>query len=420
MSRLNARAVYFVMSGASPFLMSTIWIVGAVYYVLAVHMNPLQLVLVGTALEIGYFAFQIPTGLFADLVSRRTSVVIGWCICGACWIVEGLIPTFEVVLAAEAARGIGEAFISGAESAWLAGEVGETQVGPLMIRGSQVAQIAGMAGTVTGVALASIRLNLPILVGGMVLLGIGAFLACAMPENGFRRTHHADHCHWQIIGQTLTASVRAVRASTVLLTLVAVSLVWGASSEGFDRLWEAHLIHDFAFPHLFHFKFVVWFGIIGLANGVVCTIAFATFRRRLQHTTQSQHDTAMTLLTLSAISVVSVVIFGMTGQFIVALGALSIKAVVGSFVRPLYDSWLIQNVDARVRATVLSMTSQADALGQIGMGPVVGAVGTVLSIRAAIVFAGLLLVPSIQLYTRTLNRSTLIAHSPFPARATLP
>ena len=38
---------------------------------------PLQLVLVGTTLELACFLFEIPTGIVADLYSRRLSVVIG-------------------------------------------------------------------------------------------------------------------------------------------------------------------------------------------------------------------------------------------------------------------------------------------------------------------------------------------------------
>ena len=52
MKRWNPYPLYLVMEGGLSFLGTTIWVVGAVYYVLSVHMNPIQLVLVGTVLEV--------------------------------------------------------------------------------------------------------------------------------------------------------------------------------------------------------------------------------------------------------------------------------------------------------------------------------------------------------------------------------
>jgi len=54
-----------------------------------------------------------------------------------------------------------------------------------------------------------------------------------------------------------------------------------------------------------------------------------------------------------------------------------------------------------VRATVLSISSQANALGETGGGPVVGLIGTAFSLRAALVAAGVLLAPVVALYART-------------------
>jgi hypothetical protein len=62
---------------------------------------------------------------------------------------------------------------------------------------------------------------------------------------------------------------------------------------------------------------------------------------------------------------------------------------------------LNQNIRSEVRATVLSMNGQADALGQVAGGPAIGAIGSAFSIRAALVLSGLLITPALALYTRT-------------------
>ena len=48
--------------------------------------------------------------------------------------------------------------------------------------------------------------------------------------------------------------------------------------------------------------------------------------------------------------------------------------------------WLNEQItDSSVRATVLSISGQADAIGQAGGGPVLGVVGNLWGIRAALV-----------------------------------
>jgi DHA3 family tetracycline resistance protein-like MFS transporter len=56
------------------------------------------------------------------------------------------------------------------------------------------------------------------------------------------------------------------------------------------------------------------------------------------------------------------------------------------------------------------LTGQADAIGQIVGGPVVGAVGLLASIRAALVIGGTILSPALILYARTLRRNAPVAH----------
>src|SRR5579859_6619494 len=103
------------MSGGNAVLRSSMYLVLTIYYVLTVRMNPLELILAGTALEVAYFVCQTPTGVFADMVSRRLSIITGWAIAGACFTVEGLIPNVAAILAAQTVLGLGEACIDGAE-----------------------------------------------------------------------------------------------------------------------------------------------------------------------------------------------------------------------------------------------------------------------------------------------------------------
>ena len=77
-----------------------------------------------------------------------------------------------------------------------------------------------------------------------------------------------------------------------------------------------------------------------------------------------------------------------------------IDAVTG----PLYDTWLNMNIPSQVRATVLSMLSQSNALGQTAGGPVVGWIGNRYSIRASLLVAAVLLAPIVYVYGKAMRK----------------
>ncbi|AKG35998.1 hypothetical protein [Paenibacillus durus] len=74
--------------------------------------------------------------------------------------------------------------------------------------------------------------------------------------------------------------------------------------------------------------------------------------------------------------------------------------MASSVAEPVYASWLNRNLESRSRATVLSMVSQSDALGQTAGGPVVGWIGSRFSIRASLLAASLLLLPLLAVFGR--------------------
>ncbi len=71
---------------------------------------------------------------------------------------------------------------------------------------------------------------------------------------------------------------------------------------------------------------------------------------------------------------------------------------------PLYTAWVNQRLDPNVRATIISMSSQADALGQIVGGPILGLIATAVSLRAALVAAAVMLGPALALYLLAMRR----------------
>ncbi len=66
-NRLSVYKIYLLFSAITAMCFSLTATVMIVYHIENVHLNPLQLILLGTALETACFIFEIPTGIVADV-----------------------------------------------------------------------------------------------------------------------------------------------------------------------------------------------------------------------------------------------------------------------------------------------------------------------------------------------------------------
>ncbi len=76
--------------------------------------------------------------------------------------------------------------------------------------------------------------------------------------------------------------------------------------------------------------------------------------------------------------------------------AILLVSITRNVLGPLYNAWVNQRLDSDTRATVISMSGQVDAIGQIASGPLAGLV-SLWSVQAAIAFASFLLTPALPL-----------------------
>lgn len=405
--RFGALRVYLIYSGSLALFMSLAWTVNLVYQVETVGLNPLQIVLIGTALELTYFLFEVPTGVVADMYSRRLSVIIGTFLLGAGFVIMGSVPSFEVLLLSQVVCGIGYTFLSGAEEAWIADEVGEERAGGVFVRGAQASQIGGLIGIVLAVVLASVWLQLPIILGGALTFLLGFALIAVMPETRFKPTQAEDRTTWSSMRATLADGASLVRRRPILLTILGIAAFFGMFNEGFDRLWTPHLLESFTLPALGSLDPIYWFGIINVAISVVGIIALEVVKRRVNM--NSHLAVTRALIAINVLLISTVVLFGLTGSFTLALFMLVAAGVLRRIIYPLTAAWVNQSTESSVRATVISINGQADAIGQIAGGPAIGGIGTVISLRAAIVTAGLVLAPGMLLYAKALGQGRPIA-----------
>ena len=379
-------------------MMGTVYML---YQVEVAHLGPLQLVLVGTALEVSAFVCEVPTGILADRYSRKLSVVLGYAITGVAFIVGALFPVFGMLVLAAIVWGLGWTFISGAEAAWLADEVGESQAGKLYLKGQRLSSYGSFAGILVAAALGSWQLWLPFLLSGVLFVLWSAFCAFGMGEQGFTPQRHEGKTHVAAMLHITREGMRTIRGSSTLILLVVVGIVIGTYSEGYDRLWVAHLLRDFTFPAPWGAKPVVVLGAMSAAMNLTAIAMVSIVEKRVN--TDNPAQIRNTLAWLSALIMLCTLGFALSNHVYLAILLAVLVNPLRTTTDPLTVSWINKHVQASSRATVLSMHSQSDAFGQMLGGPAVGLVGREYGVRTAISVAALLLVPAVWLYRRARN-----------------
>jgi DHA3 family tetracycline resistance protein-like MFS transporter len=379
------------------------YVVIAVYLVREVGLDPLQLILVGTVMEAAVFVFEIPTGVFADTFGRKRSIVVSLLLQGAAWSLVGLVPHFIPILVAWALWGFGYTFMSGAYEAWITDEVGPENVGPVFARGERWSYVGALVGLGAGVGVAAYDLSLSVVLAGATTVVAGLLALVAMPETGYRRRARGEERpRVRDLVATANNGVRFARHSPLILLLLGTTLFAGAASEAFDRLREAQFIREVGLPEIWSLDPVVWFGLLGASSMVVGLIATSLLIRHFERATAG--GLARVLFAFTAVGMLGFVVFGVAGSLTVAVAAYLTISLSRALTGPLYMTWLNQQItDSSVRATVISISGQADAIGQTAGGPALGVVGNVFGIRAALVVAGLVLAPVLGLYGRAMR-----------------
>jgi DHA3 family tetracycline resistance protein-like MFS transporter len=403
MKKMDAYKVHLIQSALNSLAGSTVWTGMIVYQVLALKLTPLELVSVGTVMEATIFLFEIPTGIVADVYSRRLSVIIGFFLMGIAYIVEASSQLYAVLLIGNVIWSIGYTFTSGAYDAWMVDELGQGRAGNAFLRSSQVERIAGRVGTVLSVILGSIDLRLPIIIGGMLVIFTALFLLLFMPENGFAPTPSQERNSWQRMGDTFRQGFKVIRSRPMLLSILGIGIFIGLYSEGWDRLWQAHLLQTFNLASVTLLTPLLWIAILNTLASLVGLGMTEIVRRRVD--TNNPASLTRAVFWLIAAMVGAIIVYGLAPHIGVALAVFFVFVVARSLVGPLFMTWSNQHIDANVRATVLSVQSQTDAIGQIVGGPPIGVIGQ-LSLRAAFIASGVILSPALFLLQRVRRLDT--------------
>ena len=407
-TRISPSTLFFIHAFWSGLAGSIVFTYYMVFQVEEALLTPLQMVLVGTALEVSAFIFEIPTGIVADMYSRRLSVIIGVFITGIGYSIQG-IPNFSAILFGSFLWGLGFTFTSGAHQAWITDEIGVENVGKVFLRSRQVRRVATLVGIPISALLAKSSLGTPIIIGGGILLLLGIFLLIFMGEENFSPAKPEDRETWAGMRRTVIEGITVVRARPVLQVFMLIGLFVGLYSEGYDRLWTAHLLDNFLLPDLFGMDMIAWFAAIRIADNLLGIGFNEIVQRRLD--LASMEKSVRMLQGLYALMITSLAAFALANHFGFAVVLILVFNISRGLTFPIQETWTNQFIDSKVRATVLSAQSQVDALGQMSGGPIIGGVGNAFGLRAAMTLASTILLPVLPLYQKSLNRKAITSEA---------
>ena len=297
--------------------------ISAIYRVETVGLNPLQLILLGTALEITTFfrdsePASSPIRQSPSVGHHRLHVDRRGLYSGS--VRADLLP----VLLAQVVWGFGYTFISGALDAWLADERGVDGLTAVYLRTSQFGRMGALFAIGAAVLLARGGLHLPILIGGIGIVGLALFLTLFMPESGFKPVPSSERTTWGKMTATFRDGVGVVRGNALLMVVVGITLFFGFASEG-RIVWEAQMLENITFPTFGATDTVFWFAVIAVAGLLAGLVATEFIRRRIN--AESQTAAIRVQFVLNTLVIGAIVLFGMAQNFVVAATLIMLNGV---------------------------------------------------------------------------------------------
>ena len=419
MKKLAAEPVYYIRTAVSEFnsglIFTSIWVL--LYTVMGLSL--VQVSFLYIVITISNMVLEIPTGVLADVYSRRLSVILGGVFIGITYVTVGVFPIFIVALLGGFIEAIGDTCVSGALQAWITDEVGENNVGNVFLRGKQVATPAHWAGVVLSIVLAALlNYQAPIILGGALWFVLTVFLILFMPETNFA----GGMTHAKVSGNVLldplktslaifADGARLVRGSPILRALFVAQLLSSAFADGFYKFSRAHILASFSLPTITlpligMLKDNVWFGVLEVFQGLFYLLGAAVVRRTVR--LDKSGAPARTLFAIHSVMLLTSFVFAFTGHFGLTMVVWVIVSGLQEVGIPITEAWLNQNIPSKVRATVISMSSQTGMIGMLGSSTSLGAYGDRFGVRGALALSGTLLFPLVLIYGRNARVSPKI------------
>lgn len=372
----------------------------AIYFIEYAHLNNFQLVILGTVFEVTIFLCEVPTGVVADVYSRKLSVTLSYLCAGAAFLVTGLATQFWLLALGAVVWGVSETFLSGAREAWIADELAavqpEVSADQAFIAGNQWGLVGRFIGVWVAFGLTFISLRAAVVGGAVAFIALGAAYHLQATEKGFHRAPNHSHNLGDLVA-TLREGFALIRGRAALVAVVLTTFFVGFSSEAMDRLWQKRFKDSFVLPQIFGSPHGIWALLqAGVMLGTFAVLAYVN-KAKVE---LPQLKLLGVILTLVMAIAAGMLIFGTAPILPLAIAAFFAVRISRRALDPLLTAWLNRRAESKVRATVLSFAGQAHSFGEIICGPILGGIAQLAGFRVSMFASSGLLFPAIPILMR--------------------
>jgi DHA3 family tetracycline resistance protein-like MFS transporter len=366
----------------------------ALYRIDIAQLEIYELILIGSALEIAVFVFEVPTGIIADLKSRRMSVIIGLFIIGIGFSIEALTPYFGIIFISQVIWGFGYTFISGALDSWISDETMNHRIEHTIITGTQFNKVFAFLGILLAGFIGMVSLRGAIYLASGLFIVMGFIAIVYMKEDHFTKNpHHEGFFKGYYI--QLVDGLKHIKTHKILRYMFIVMLLFGLYSEGIDRTFEINILDNLGFRTLINIP-AIW--ILAIVASMIELMGFGVLFVVKRYAKSGRH-VALWASNLTGLMVIGILVFAFVNNPYLAVFGFLFFSFSREGTYPLLNAILIRHIPSKIKATVLSSFGQLDAIGQLFSGAVM--VGVSLWVGLAnmyMVSALLLVIPFIALF----------------------
>ena len=335
-------------------------LVAVVWWVVDLEFSPLRLIVLGTVMEGMVLLSESPTGVVADVFSRKWSIVASWVIMGTAQILTPISELLWVILIWQALWGFGYTFQSGADTAWVTDEIGEEDDSLVMSKAAAMA-VGVIFGILTAMVLTRWSVTGAVSASGVVALMFAAWLAVRMPETNFTPVDRSQRSAGAAMLDTWRRGFGLVRRVRVTRILIIATVIVSMVNELVDRL-DFLRMRELGFPELDGASSTALFGAVWIFMILLELPIMIYFSRRSEVPTDRR--SALLMVSMFALAALGIA-FMATNFFILALLGWVMRDVFREVVEPVGEAWFNRYAESDIRATVISFRTQSMAFGEI-------------------------------------------------------
>ena len=363
----------------------------SLYFVVTAHLAGSQLLVLATVMSITLLVSDIPAGVWSDGFSRKWPLVIGHALLAAGMVLTGLVTTFALLIVTQILWGLGWAFSTGADVAWVTDEFDRPDlIAQLLTARARWELMGGGIGMIAfGVLGWATSLGTAIVISGIAMAAVGLYVAFRFAEDKFAPLIRS---RWMGAISIFNRGLRLSRGDRQVWWVLVATFVVNAAAM-ISWVFPRQLV-DKGFPS----NPVLWYTGLGVLSFGVGVLALQLVEARIHRVGVARW--AYALACLAGVMGLLVLAFA-PNALIASIGIMVASGVCFTVTRTVSVIWVNSRTPSEIRTTMHSFLSQAESLGEViggaalaGLARLSGNVPTIVASAALVGVAGVVVLRS--------------------------